>query len=113
MLTHNDRVRLEHMVDAMGKIDQVLVGYTEDRFVQDWQKQLIVERLLEIFGEAAAHLTPQIRAAYPNIPWSKMVGLRNVVNHQYFRIDVSSIWQTATHALPPIKVKIQNILDKE
>ena len=79
MLTTNDRTRLEHILDAMNKIGEVLVGYDEVQFAQDWQKQLIVERLLEIIGEATAHLSPEVRTANPNVPWSKMVGLRNVV----------------------------------
>jgi uncharacterized protein with HEPN domain len=96
----------------MNKIGEVLVGYDEVQFAQDWQKQLIVERLLEIIGEAAAQLTPKVRATNPHVPWSKMVGLRNVVSHQYFRIDVKSIWQTAIQAVPPLQTEIQNILDQ-
>jgi uncharacterized protein with HEPN domain len=110
MLTKNDQGRLEHILDAISKIGEVLTDCTEAQFAQDWQKQLIVERLLEIIGEAAAHLTPEIRSAHPHIPWSKMVGLRNVVSHQYFRIDVKSIWQTAVHAVPPLQTDIQSIL---
>lgn len=112
MLTNHDQVRLEHILDAMDKIGEALAGYSEAQFAQDWQKQLIVERLLEIIGEATAHLTPEVRVAHPHIPWSKMVGLRNVVSHQYFRIDVKSIWQTAVHAIPPIQIEIHNILSQ-
>jgi uncharacterized protein with HEPN domain len=112
MLTTNDRARLGHILDAMNKIGEVLVGYDEVQFAQDWQKQLIVERLLEIIGEAAAQLTPKVRATNPHVPWSKMVGLRNVVSHQYFRIDVKIILQTAIQAVPPLQTEIQNILDQ-
>jgi uncharacterized protein with HEPN domain len=111
MLTTNDHVRLEHILDAMSKIGEVLADVTELQFAHDWQKQLIVERLLEIIGEATAHLTPELRTTHPHVPWSKMVGLRNVVSHQYFRIDVKSIWQTAVHAIPPIQIEIQTILN--
>lgn len=110
MLTNHDRERLGHILDAIGKINHVLVGFTEAEFTQDWQKQLVVERLLEIIGEATAHLTPEVRSAYPHIPWARMVGLRNVVTHQYFRIDVKSIWQTAVYAVPPLQQAVENIL---
>ena len=113
MLTSNDQARLAHILDAIGKIREVLTGYSEDQFTQDWQKQLIVERLLEIVGEAAAHLSPEVRDAYPHIPWARMVGLRNVVSHQYFRVDAKSIWQTAVYAVPPLQIEIQNILNQE
>ncbi|MCZ7674140.1 MAG: DUF86 domain-containing protein [Chloroflexi bacterium] len=110
MLTSNDRVRLEHILDAIGKIAEALTGYSEEQFKRDWQKQLVVERLLEIVGEAAAHLFPEMRDAFPHIPWVRMIGLRNVVTHQYYRVDVQSIWQTAVYAVPPLQTEIQNIL---
>lgn len=112
MLSSNDRARLEHILDAMSKIGEVLAAYSEEQFIHDWQKQLVVERLLEIVGEAAAHLTPEVRDAYPHIPWARMIGLRNVVSHQYYRVDAKSIWQTAVHAVPPLQIEIQSILKK-
>ena len=88
-------------------------GYTFAQFTQDWQKQLVIERLLEIIGEAATHLSPELREQYFNIPWSKMVGMRNVVSHQYFRVDLTSIWYTAVEAVPSLQPAIQQILEQE
>ncbi|MDA0245056.1 MAG: DUF86 domain-containing protein [Chloroflexi bacterium] len=113
MLSKNDRERLHHILDSMEKLDTALFGYTFAQFVEDWQKQLVIERLLEIIGEASAHLSPELREQYFNIPWAKMVGMRNVVSHQYFRIDLTSIWYTAVEAVPPLHVEIQHILEQE
>lgn len=91
MLDDSDIARLHHILDAMSKIDEALIGYSEAKFAQDWQKQLVIERLLGIIGEAAAHISPEVRKANEHVPWAKMVGMRNVVSHQYFRVDVSSV----------------------
>lgn len=60
MLDDSDIARLHHILDAMSKIDEALIGYSEAKFAQDWQKQLVIERLLGIIGEAAAHISPEV-----------------------------------------------------
>ena len=55
------------------------------------------------------HLTPKLQAQYSHIPWPQMVGMPNVVNHEYFRIDHVIIWKTATEALPALRSDIAQI----
>jgi len=67
----------------------------------------------EILGEAANHVPPEIRARYGQVPWSKIRGLRNIVAHSYFALNISIVWQTSKDNLPGLPPLLQEILEKE
>ncbi|MCB0060652.1 MAG: DUF86 domain-containing protein [Caldilineaceae bacterium] len=87
-----------------------LDGYTLDKFRGDWEKRLVIERLIEIIGEAANRLTPEFVAAASHIPWPQIVGMRNIVSHEYFRVDSSIIWRTAIESIPPLHREIEQLI---
>ncbi len=110
MVSPSDRERLHHVLDAIDKIDEALKGYDLERFHNDWEKRLVIERLLEIIGEAANRLSPKLQAHHSHIPWPQIVGMRNLVSNEYFRIDPVIIWKTATEAVPALRGDIAQIL---
>lgn len=110
MLTRNDRERLNHIVDAIDKISEAIADLTYKDFHEDWQKQLVVERLLEIIGEAANRLSPELQNAHSHIPWPQIVGIRNLVSHEYFRIDTKTIWLTVVKSVPQLRSDIAQII---
>ena len=112
MLIISDRERLNHILDAIDKIAEALTGFTYESFDQDWQKRLVIERLLEIIGEAANHLSPELRNAHPQIPWPQIIGMRNLVSHEYFRIDTRTIWLTAIESVPKLRSDIEKIVNE-
>ena len=57
---------------------------------------------IEIFGEAASKLSPETRAAAPEIPWSAIISMRNRLIHGYFDVDTTIVWQTATVEVPAL-----------
>lgn len=72
-------------------------------FVEFKSNYLIVDavvRNFEIIGEASKNIPERIRIKYPSIPWRKMVGLRNLISHEYFGIDYEMIWTIAKNSLP-------------
>ncbi|ABU58543.1 protein of unknown function DUF86 [Roseiflexus castenholzii DSM 13941] len=69
-----------------------------------------VTRNLEIIGEAARQIPEPLRERYPLIPWRRVVGLRNIVIHQYFAVDPNIIWTIATQQLPELKPLLQTML---
>lgn len=75
------------------------------------EKRLSVERLLEITGEASNHISEKL-LYHPDIsaPWRKIIGTRNIIAHEYFRIDYKIIYQIAKEEIIPLKKDIQNIL---
>jgi len=64
-----------------------------------------VVRNFEIIGEASKNIPLSIQEKYPEIPWKKMYGLRNLISHEYFGVDYEMLWEISTVSLP------QNIVD--
>jgi len=72
-----------------------------------------VVRNFEIIGEASNNLPDEIKNKYPEIPWRKMYGLRNLVSHEYLGIDYEMIWEIAKKNLPENIEDFRKIIDKE
>lgn len=77
------------------------MGY--DSFKKDKKTIYAVVRCIEILGEAARKIPDSIRLEYPDIPWEKMVGMRNKMIHEYFGIDTNILWETIVQDIPTIK----------
>ncbi len=65
---------------------------------------------LTVIGEAARHIPAPIIAAYPDVPWAAMRGIRNRIVHEYDRLDVEIIWNVANQELPPLVPLLETIL---
>ena len=65
-----------------------------------------------LIGEASKNISSEIRKKFSNIPWSEMIGLRNLATHGYFKIDLTIIWDIITKNIPENKESIQNIFSE-
>jgi len=72
-----------------------------------------VVRCLEIIGEAVRAIPKNVRQKYPKVEWNKISGLRDILIHRYFRLDLSILWNIVQNQIPELKEKIQGILKKE
>ena len=97
--------------DILEKNEPYLVSLSYNNFLSDDKKDII--RNLEVRGEAAKHISEQIRKKYPEIPWQQIVGLRNRLIHGYFVVDYDIVWNIITNELPDLKTKIIEILKEE
>ena len=100
-----DLAYLWDMLDAARRIERLTEGLDYAAFVDDERTSLAVERLLENVGEAARHVSPELQNAHPEIPWQGIIGMRNVLAHQYGVVDQRKVWQAAregTAALVPL-----------
>lgn len=68
---------------------------------------------ITIIGEAARNIPPEVETRYPKIPWNDMRDIRNVVTHEYFRVNWETIWQTLQDDLPPLQVQLRQVLESE
>ncbi len=109
----SDRQRLLHIIEAIEWIGEFAGAMDFEVFRADRKTQLSVERSLEIMGEAADHLSPDLTARYPHVPWRQIVDLRNIVSHEYFQIRLEIIWDVAMTDVPdlrdPIAAIVQNL----
>jgi uncharacterized protein with HEPN domain len=90
------------MADAAASAVRFATGRSRLDLDRDEMLLFALVRAVEIVGEAAARLSPEARAAMPNIPWSLIVGMRNRLVHAYFDVDRDILWTTVTEALPAL-----------
>jgi len=74
---------------------------------------LALARAIEIIGEAASRLSPQMRATAPAVPWGRIVSMRNRLVHAYFNIDHDILWSTATEEVPAPLPVLRTLANQE
>lgn len=103
---------MQHILDAISEIEE----YTKDVGFEDFASNSMMFnatlRQLEIIGEASNRLSQELLQANTDIPWARIIGLRNLVIHEYFGIDDKAIWSIIKNNLPDLKEKISLIADK-
>lgn len=103
---------LLHIIGAIGQISEHIAGLTKKQFIKDVKTQDAVVRQLEIIGEASRRLELNFKKSHPEIPWKKIVGMRNKISHEYWGVDLNIIWHVATKQLQPIKKLLQPVIEK-
>jgi uncharacterized protein with HEPN domain len=69
-----------------------------------------VVRNFEIIGEAANNIPSEVQLANPQVPWKQMIEMRNFLIHEYFGVDLTTVWQTEHKYLPPLKDQLLHLL---
>ena len=105
----DEQVWFSDILEPIEKIFQY-ISVGKEHFFQDTQVQDAAVRNLEIIGEAASQVPEQIRLQYPDIPWRGMSTLRNMLIHQYHRVDYDRVWVVIEKDLPALKREIEKIL---
>ncbi|MDQ2707558.1 MAG: DUF86 domain-containing protein [Actinomycetota bacterium] len=105
----DDHERLADILVAADKI-RARVRRGRDSFVADEDLQIVLIHLVQVIGEAASRVTPELTAQHPRVPWRQIVGMRNRVVHDYFEIDLDILWAAVTHDVPRLAMQITLIL---
>jgi uncharacterized protein with HEPN domain len=103
--------RLTDIVESIERIRGVLNDLSLEGFEADWQKQWLVERGVEIISEASRHLTKELKGRHPQIPWSKVAGIGNVLRHNYETVAAAVMWKLAQADLPELEKICREELD--
>lgn len=110
MTLERDESRLEDMLQHAQEAVQFAAGRTRADLDVDRQLNLSLVRLLEIVGEAAAHVTTATKHRHPAIPWHRIIGLRNRLIHGYSTVDLDIVWDIICIDLPPLIVQLSGIV---
>ncbi len=108
-----DQQRLNDILEALDWIAKAIAGRTEAEFLADETLCYAVAQKLTIIGEAVARLSSEVTSRYNSVPWPDIVGLRNILVHEYFGIHWPLVWQTATDHAPVLRAQIAEILRAE
>ena len=106
----NDSVRIRHILDAAREAISFTDGRCRADLDTDRMLNLSLVQLLEIIGEAARGISPEFCQAHPDLPWKRMVGMRDRLVHGYFDVNLDVVWETVTDDLPPLIAQLEKIV---
>jgi uncharacterized protein with HEPN domain len=106
----DDITRLHHMLDAAQEAVAFAQNYSRIELDTNRMLNISMVHLLEIIGEAARSISSECREIHSEVPWKKMIGMRDRLIHGYFDINLDIVWETVTEDLPPLIVQIESIL---
>jgi uncharacterized protein with HEPN domain len=101
---------LQDILESIADIESFTAGVDFESFQGNREKVLAVVKSIEILGEAVKKIPDDIRNQYPKIPWRAIAGMRDVLVHEYWGIDVNVVWATVQEGLPPLKAVILEIV---
>ena len=106
-MPHDPRPYLDDIRSSIAAIEEYIQGYSFESFRDDTKTIDAVIRNLEIIGEAAKRVPESTRAEYPQAEWRKITGLRDILIHEYFGVDLRIIWDVLINKLPELKKALQ------
>jgi len=112
MSMHDDAVSLKDMLNHAREAVELLSDTSRDAFRDHRVLQLALTRLVEIVGEAVNRVSGDTQQAHPDIPWSRIIGMRNRLVHGYDVIDYDLLWDTVTSDLPPLIAALEEIVEE-
>ena len=105
-----DKIAYIHLIlDATRKIKDYLGKISFDNFLVDGKTQSAVIMQIQIIGELTKKIPEEIKSEM-DVPWKEIAGLRDMVSHDYFSLDIEAIWNTATKDVPDLESKINKYL---
>jgi uncharacterized protein with HEPN domain len=108
----SDKARLNHILDAINAVEQYTKEVSFEEFTKSSEKTFATVKQLEIIGEAANRITEDTRNLDRDIEWSKIIGLRNILVHDYYIVDHSVIWEIVEDELSKLRLQIVALISK-
>ena len=108
-----DAVRLRHMREAATMALEMADGHDQTELATNTVLALALTRCLEILGEAASKISPDVCAKFPTIPFPKIVSMRNRLIHAYFDVNLDMVWTTVCDDLPDLLRALEEALAAE
>lgn len=109
-MQNDDLTRLRHMLDAVREAESFIRGKTRNSLDTDRQLVLALVKSVEIIGEAAGRINPELKKEIPQIQWAEIISMRNRLIHAYFDINLDTLWNTVVQDFPPLIAELEKII---
>lgn len=103
------KIFVEHILECIERIEQYTAQVTKDEFLGSVQLQDAVIRRIEIIGEAVKNIPGKIKDRYQDIAWKEIAGMRDILIHQYFGVDLELTWKAAKEDIGQLKTRMLKI----
>lgn len=107
---HDPSSRIEDMLEAIDAVKESVADVTYEQFLADREKRQSVAYNIEIIGEAANGIAREVQDKYPAIPWSDLIGMRNVLIHGYVKTNWQTVWNTALFEMDGLATNLRDVL---
>lgn len=107
-----EAANLHDMLEDAREARELVADIRADAFLRDRVRMRALERVLELIGEAARRIAPVFQAAHPEIRWRRIIGQRNILAHEYGRIDPKLLYRTAREDMPSLIAALERILPR-
>jgi uncharacterized protein with HEPN domain len=105
-----DKDRLADILEGIARVEKYAASGREaflcDELIQTW-----IVHNIQIIGEAAGKLSRDFRALHSEVPWPQIAGMRNIIIHDYFGIDLDQVWQVVERDLPVLRSQVESFLE--
>jgi uncharacterized protein with HEPN domain len=107
----NDSIYLEHVLGAIKDINEFIKDIGKEEFFNNKEKQYSVLRAFEIIGEASRKISLEFKKSHGDLPWKKMIAMRDKLIHDYFQVSLEIVWETIINDLPDLKSQLESLMD--